>query len=346
MKTNPVVDVFTTCPPSYDRSDANAYLKEVRDVARWSDEAGCKGMLVYTDNGMVDPWLLAQIAIENTRALKPLVAVQPAYMHPYTVAKMVSTLGYLYGRGVCLNMVAGGFRNDLLALNDATPHDRRYERLIEYTMIIQRLLGSPEPVTFEGKFYSVRQLTLKPALPLGLFPAITVSGSSPEGIAASRTLNAIPVRYPEPPERGGLDEALPQHPCGVRVGIIARKDEETAWREAQLRFPPDRAGQITRGVASKISDSVWHRQLSELAAGTKGARSTYWLEPFESYKTNCPYLVGSYEAVAGEITRYLEIGASLFILDVPASEEDLEHIGAVFDRADLRARASGAESNT
>jgi alkanesulfonate monooxygenase len=326
------VDIYTTCPPSYDRSDGAEYLKDVVNVARWSDEAGCKGMLVYTDNAMMDPWLLAQVAIQNTRALKPLVAVQPAYVHPFTAAKMVATLGNLYGRGVCLNMVAGGFKNDLLALGDGTPHDRRYVRLIEYTTIVQRLLGGTEAVTFNGEFYSVRQLSLKPGLPAGLFPTITISGSSSGGIAAARTLGAIPVRYPEPAERGGLDQSLPEQPCGVRVGVIARDSEEAAWEAAHRRFPPNRAGRITRGVASMVSDSVWHHQLTELAAGSRGV-STYWLEPFESYQTNCPYLVGTYSQVAEEIRRYIELGAALFILDVPASKEEFEHTAAVFARA-------------
>ena len=50
-------------------------------------------------------------------------------MHPYTVAKLVTSFGALNGRAVYLNMVAGGFTNDLRALSDATPHNRRYDRL-------------------------------------------------------------------------------------------------------------------------------------------------------------------------------------------------------------------------
>ncbi len=337
------VDVFTTCPPSYGRSDASTYLKEIVEAARWSDEAGCKGMLIYTDNAMMDPWMLAQVAVQSTRALKPLVAVQPAYMHPYSVAKMVTTLGNLYRRGVCLNMVAGGFKNDLLALNDQTPHDRRYFRLIEYTTIVQQLLAGGEPVTFTGEFYSVRGLSLKPALPAGLFPTFTVSGSSQGGAAAARALGAVPVRYPEPAERGGVDHSPPERPCGVRVGVVARGDEEAAWQEAHRRFPPNRAGQITRGIASMVSDSVWHRQLSGLAAESRREKSAYWLEPFESYQTNCPYLVGSYSQVAEEIGRYIDLGATLFILDVPASREELEHVGVVFASA---GRGSGAAADS
>src|SRR3979490_148645 len=74
--------VFATCPPSYTASP-QTYLREVLEVARWSEAAGCEGILIYTDNGLVDPWLIAQAMITHTERLCPLVAVQPVYMHPY-----------------------------------------------------------------------------------------------------------------------------------------------------------------------------------------------------------------------------------------------------------------------
>src|SRR5437660_7699899 len=137
------IEVFSTTPQSKDRP-RETYVQQVIDVARWSEEAGCTAILVYTDNSLVDAWLLSQIIIENTKKLCPLVAVQPVYMHPYTVAKMVSSFGHMYGRRTYLNMVAGGFKNDLLALNDATPHDERYTRLVEYTTIIKLLLSGSD----------------------------------------------------------------------------------------------------------------------------------------------------------------------------------------------------------
>jgi alkanesulfonate monooxygenase SsuD/methylene tetrahydromethanopterin reductase-like flavin-dependent oxidoreductase (luciferase family) len=126
---------------------------------------------VYTDNSIVDPWLVSNIILQNTKKLCPLVAIQPVYMHPYSVAKMVASFGHLYGRRMYLNMVAGGFKNDLIALNDTTPHDERYTRLIEYTTIIKLLLSSPAPVTFEGK--PLLKLTIPQddlALPRRTFP--------------------------------------------------------------------------------------------------------------------------------------------------------------------------------
>jgi alkanesulfonate monooxygenase len=296
------IDLYTTCPP-YRGSDPAAYVQSVRRVARWSDEARCRGILVYTDNSLLDPWAVAQVI-----------------------------LSYVYRRRICLNMVAGGFKNDLSALGDSTPHNQRYERLIEYSKIIQRLLAGGPPVDFQGRFYTVDGLTMTPSLPGELFPLFMISGSSDAGVAAARELHALPVRYPEPPGQcmapsdffGG---------AGIRVGIIAREDGEEAWRIAEARFPPDRAGQVTHRLAMKTSDSVWHRNLSNLGAEVTGERSAYWLVPFQNYKTFCPYLVGSYAKVAEELKRYLDAGYRTFILDVPQEEQDVQHIRAAFEQA-------------
>jgi alkanesulfonate monooxygenase len=73
----PCLEVFSTCPQSVEAEGA-AYLQKVRDVARWSEQYGCKGILVYADNRLVDPWLVAQLIIQQTVTLCPLVAVQPS----------------------------------------------------------------------------------------------------------------------------------------------------------------------------------------------------------------------------------------------------------------------------
>src|SRR5438093_12858692 len=99
-------------------------------------------------------------------------------MHPYSVAKMVASFGFLYRRRIYLNLVAGGFKNDLAALNDTTAHDKRYARIIEYTSIIKQLLAGREPVTMEGEFYNVGKLRMTPPLARAPCPGIVSSGSS------------------------------------------------------------------------------------------------------------------------------------------------------------------------
>jgi alkanesulfonate monooxygenase len=255
------------------------------------------------------------------------VAVQPIYMHPYTVAKTLTSIGNLFSRRIYLNMVAGGFKNDLIALDDTTPHDRRYARLEEYVRIITQLLEGGT-VTFEGEFYRVDKLKLTPPLAPDLFPGVFVSGSSDAGAAAARNIGATAIKYPKPASEEDAGSDLTD--CGIRVGIIARKTGQEAWNVAHARFPEDRRGRLTRQLASKVSDSVWHKELSDPSADRNDS-SPYWLVPFQNYKTMCPYLVGSYERVAEELARYIHAGYRTVILDVPPSEDELAHTFAAFD---------------
>jgi alkanesulfonate monooxygenase len=328
--SNGVIRIFSTAPQSRG-VEKGLYLSKLIQTAQWSQEAGFEGILIYTDNSLVDPWLVTQVIIQNTSSLCPLVAVQPLYMHPYTLAKMVASLGHLYGRRIYLNMLAGGFKNDLAALNDTTPHDKRYARLVEYTTIIEELLRGSSPVTYHGEFYSVDKLCMTPPLEPKLFPGLIVSGSSEAGMAAASALGAIAVKYPQATEQ---EAACPKTvDSGIRVGVIARAVAEEAWSIARARFPGDRKGQLTHQLAMKTSDSQWHKQLSQLAETSKSNGSPYWLWPFENYNTFCPYLVGSYDHVAIELSKYIGQGFRTFILDIPQSAEELHHINLAFARA-------------
>jgi len=326
------VEIFSTCPRSDMAVSGTEYLRNVENVARWSEQAGCKGILVYSDNSMLDPWLVSERILRATEALCPLVAVQPIYMHPYSAAKMVATLGFLYGRRIYLNMIAGGFKNDLVSLDDTTPHDKRYRRLEEYTSLILQLLSTGGPVTFEGEFYKVDKLTLKHPLSPELMPGVFISGSSEAGMQSARTIGAVAIQYPRPASECSAEPPSHDVECGIRVGIIARDDEDEAWKIAESRFPMDRKGEITHQLAMKISDSQWHNQLSQTAEGSRDHRSAYWLRPFETYKTFCPYLVGSYAQVSEELARYFSIGFRTVILDIPPNQDELQHVGIAFER--------------
>ena len=63
--------IFSTCPQSKDIARED-YLQEVAQVARWSEESGCEGILVYTDNSLVDAWLVSQVILQSTQRLCPL----------------------------------------------------------------------------------------------------------------------------------------------------------------------------------------------------------------------------------------------------------------------------------
>jgi alkanesulfonate monooxygenase len=330
VRDSGVIELFATCPQSKEFAPAD-YRRRVGDVARWTDRAGYRGILIYTDNSLVDPWLVAQLILESSERLCPLVAVQPLYMHPYTAARMVASFAHIYGRRIFLNMVAGASRHELSALGDHEEHSKRYERLIEYTQLVRQLLEGGR-VTFSGRYYSVTQLQLAPALPPELFPGIFVSGSSPAGVEAARAIGGTAIKFPKPPMEEAAFSRNGQE-IGIRVGVVARDDDDEAWKVARARFPEDRRGQVTHALAMKVSDSHWHRELTEFGKHAPSVENPYWLGPFENYQTFCPYLVGSYSTVAGELARYIDLGVGTFIVDIPPDADEVEHTAVAFERA-------------
>jgi alkanesulfonate monooxygenase len=304
------VHVFAACPLC-ERGEASRWLERLRAFARAAEEAGCSGALLSADSAQPDPWLTAQALIDATRRLSPLVAVQPAHLHPYSTAKMVATLGFLHGRRVYLNLVAGGFRNDLAALNDATPHDERYARLAEHAGLVQRLLGSAQPVSFAGRYYAVSNLKLVPALPRELAPGLLVSGTTPAGLDAARRLQAVAVEYAPAVEE--LAPHGPGSPRGLRIGIVARASDDEAWAAARARYPLPRK---------------------------RAAAEGYWAEPFRNYLAASPLLVGSHARVASHLARYREARYGTFLLDVAPEPGEMQHLGAVLERAARQALAA------
>jgi alkanesulfonate monooxygenase len=334
LGTMPVL--YTTCPSSA-HDDAVAFSAELDQLTRWCDSASYRGALIYTDNSLMDPWVVAQESIHRSRSFVPLVAIQPLYQHPFAVARSVASIASLLRRRVDLNFVTGGFKADLVSLGDDLDHDRRYDRLVEYAQVVRDLLAGSR-VTYSGAHYRLESAKVR-SIPADLHPDFFVSGSSPSCKQAARALGAVRLCYPPRPDAATSEATEPGTKWGMRVGIIARDDRDDAWAIADARFPLDARGVGKQRIISRMSESSWQRTLSLMAetaarAGSDGVGDDiYWLRPFRSYKTFCPYLVGSHDEVAQAIQRYFAAGVTTIILDVPASYEDLVHARVAIARA-------------
>ena len=288
-------------------------------------------MLIYADNRLVDPWLVAQGVIEATERLCPLVAVQPAYMHPYAVAKMVATLGYLHGRKIYLNMVAGGFKRDLEALGDMTPHDARYTRLVEYSRIIMDLArdsAGSRAVSFQGSYYTVRGPEAD-AGGAGRHPAGAVRlglvRGGPRGRGRARRGRRPLPAAGQAVRQGAFDPAQAR---GIRVGIIARADGRRGLAAGGAALParPARPGHPPAG------DEDLGLPLAQGPVGAAGGRARQPLlaAPVPQLPDLLPLSGRQPRAGREEIARYIAAGFRTFILDVPPNEAELHEIQAVF----------------
>jgi alkanesulfonate monooxygenase len=326
------VTIYSTCRSSFG-CDQESCLRKLVERARWTDDAGYRGALVYTDCGSIDAWMAAQAAIVNTAAFVPLVAVQPMDMTPFALARAVSSLAHLYGRRVDLNFVSGGFGRDLVVQGDDLSHDARYDRLIEYAAVVRMLL-SGGPVSYAGRYYEVRRARLAVPPPAGLMPTAYVSGSSAPSVQAGESLGIGQLSFPLPPGNlAGPGVRRNKFGSGIPIGIIARDGSSEAWRIARKRFPanPERAEKMRLLLSASVSS--WQPALASLTIADETEGEAYWIVPFRYFHTFCPYLVGSYDEVGKAVTAYLADGVRTFVLDVPEEPDDLYHARIAIERA-------------
>ena len=318
--------LVSTCPGTAGRPAGEA-LEHVRRTARWCEEAGHEGLLVYADHRLLDPWVLAQAVLESTARLRPMITLQPVYLHPYVAAGKISSLALLYGRAPDVVLAAGGNRADLLALEVPASHDDRYRRLVEYGRLVGRLLTSTEPIAHEGDFYGIHQPAALPPVPAALLPRWFLAATSEAGRSAARALATFTVAPLLPDGAQGPVDAL-------RVGLVARETAASALAVAAERFPASAARRLEQRLAMHWSDSRWQQDLEALGQAPRGP---YDLTAFRHGHAQVPCLVGDYRTVARALVPSLQQGCRWLLLDVPAGPEDLVHVSEVVRRACSRA---------
>ena len=328
-----MISVYATCPPMENHTPVS-YRERLIDIARWAEAVGFKGILTHTDNTTLDPWAAAQLIIEHTDALVPMVAVNPVYMHPLSAVRMINTIGYLYGRRVDLNMVSGGYARHLREAGCTLDHDQRFARLAEYGEAMRLLLTAERPVSYAGKFYELDSAYLSPGLAPELMPGFFVAGTSDASLQTQQAIGATRLTYPR--EISTYGKPSPLEGNGVGFGIIARETAEEAWSVAHRRFPIDELGEELHDYSSETTESHWHKKLSRDAALTSTQKSPYWLYPFKSFRSFSPYLVGCHAEVGAALSEYFSLGVSTIILDADdlIEQDDLRHAAIALDLAE------------
>jgi alkanesulfonate monooxygenase len=310
--------------------DLNGYWTDICRVAELSEKHGFTGVLLFTGNDTyLEPWVVTQELLKRTRTIAPLVAVNPVYMHPFAVAKTVASLVRLYERKIYLNMVVGTALSQQHALGDLLSHDERYVRLAEYIEIVKSLLNSKRPLNFTGTYYQTDRLQLFPAVASELTPEFLLAGQSEAARRVCAATGSIGVQMLP----ASLVDVLPKVP-GVHFGIIARASEGTAWQVARTLFPENDEYRAMLQYSMSNTDAQWKRRMHAESERTATVETGYWLGPFANFQADCPYLVGSHQAVAKRLQQLAERGVSTFILDIPPTEEE-------FDNVDHALRQSG-----
>jgi alkanesulfonate monooxygenase len=269
--------------------DPSRYVDELMRVAQFSDRNGFEGILLFSGNDVfVEPWSMAQHILAHTEQSSPLIAVNPIYMHPFTVAKIVSSFALLYRRRVYLNMITGTATSDLRGLGD--------------------------------QYYVTNDLQLRPRLPAALMPEFLIAGQSDDAHRVSTKTDCLMMQMLPP----NLDKGISAP--GLNFGIFAREERDQARRAAKLRFRDSTDNREMLKLTMENTDSVWKRRLSKAGQTSELHENGYWLLPFLTFQADCPYLVGSYAEIGAKLRCFAERNVGTIILDVVADEQELKHV--------------------
>jgi alkanesulfonate monooxygenase len=249
------------------------------------------------------------------------------------------TAAALFRRRVDLNLIVGAKLEEQKSVGDTLPHDDKYERLREYGEVIRGILTAEGPYSHNGRWYQYDRFELSPSIDRELLPRMFVAGSSRAALLVAQSLADILVSHPPEADkfaeetRGALKQAVRPVGLGVRLGVIAREEREDAQIIALERFPQNRRGELATKLKT-TAESTWIRSLAEssLKADPAQFSSVFWLGAYRSGKAYCPYLVGTYEEVAGALGQYHALGARALLVDGPDTITDFEHLDRVLEQ--------------
>ncbi|HEU4341517.1 MAG TPA: LLM class flavin-dependent oxidoreductase [Candidatus Binatia bacterium] len=242
-----------------DTASPDNVLDIIDDCERWDIDSVWVSDRIAAPRPTLDPIVFMAYMASRMRNMKfgTSALVLPT-RHPVVLAKQIATLDVLCkGRLLLVVGLGGDDSQDFAATG--VPKQERGKRADEAIVLIKKL-WSDESVSFEGRFYSVRDLTLLPRPYQKGGPPLWVGGRSQAALRRVARLadgwltsNSAPVEVNAGigAIRGYAAEAgreIPEDHYGVLVPYVFAKDSDEALRIAdtlvhrrQDLSPPDYA---------------------------------------------------------------------------------------------------------
>ena len=175
---------FWTCPPNPEFVTQDAIM----GLARLAEDAGFAGVSLTEHpapseawrqaggHDAIDPFVGLSFAAAATKRLRlfTYLVVLP-YRNPFLLAKATASLDALSGGRLDLGLGAGYLKSEFFALGVA--FEERNE-LFDESLKVMKAAWTGEPVTFQGKHFSAKAVTLQPRPAQRPHPLLWIGGNS------------------------------------------------------------------------------------------------------------------------------------------------------------------------
>jgi alkanesulfonate monooxygenase len=270
----------------------------------------------------LETWTTSAALAAVTNRIEIIAAIKPLLFHPAILAKMALGIDEISGGRFAINLISAWFRPELERINiPFPPHDERYQYSGEWLHVV-KALWSGDRVNFEGNYFKIQDLQLRPTSVAQPHPPIYLGGASdPAQILAAQQadvyfINGQPLDdvHQVIQQVSGRSRPLPQP---VRFGlvafVIARPTDVEAQEELErLRALQDREEQWKLSVEKGVDPDAVMFQLfaKNRAVGGNGGTAAG--------------LVGSYDTVASRIAAFVDIGIETFMLQFNPFEREMQ----------------------
>lgn len=302
-------------------------------VVHAAEDAGFEYFLVPVAATCWEAFTASAMAVAKTRRIKALVAARPGYITPVQFAKMIATFDQLSGGRIAVNLIAGQSEAENLAEGVNLAKEDRYAMMDEDVSIMKALWGSDGPVSFEGRFHTLKRARIAPRTLQQPSPRFYLGGGSMEAWEVSAKHADIHLFWGDTPERIGenitaIRAMAARHGreaalgFGMRLQICCRETEEQAWDAAQELVRGVTAEQ-TRKMQANIAGSAANQRVQQLAREHGDLIAPHlWSGLTRARQGAGIMVVGDPAQCAATLQRFIEVGCTSFCLSGYLHDEE------------------------
>ncbi|MEC2074260.1 LLM class flavin-dependent oxidoreductase [Alkalihalophilus marmarensis] len=327
--TNVTDTTYSWFCPSYKTKNTKTELNHIISSAKIAEQYGFSSILTPADSNCLDPWTISTYILQNTKNIKPIVALRTGFMEPVYACRMIATILKVYGPRLDINIVTGSAKKELLKEGGYLAHQDRYKRTSEFIHIFTNLLKGNDNLTFTGDYYYCENAHLYPEVESDSLPVVYLAGSSDNAISICEKYKLDYLFFADTliNTKNRLSKLTTVKSKTMRVNIIVRSSKEEAIKAAINNSEIKVNGKRLASLINKTTESIGQKRIAQMVMESDLHDDCLWTGGVGGQTGSVPTLVGTADEIKKSLEAYKKVGVNHFIVSSIQSIDEIKRIG-------------------